>query len=299
MINEKIASTLQKTHDAIDHFSSNIVLNKIKKKVFWFHMTNDVKNYILKCLSCAQWIIAIKQMFFSFIQIYKFYDLFDIDFMNWSKFISKKNFKHVCNMIDYFSKSLYSYSIYDTSIMNVKKFFSHYHECDHSMFVTIYWNVDSTFIFFEMKNIFRTLNIIVIQIFNQLHKFVDMIERTNKTLRVSMRKMIKSKNTQKTILKKNIHAINDRHIEHFDYSLNEIVYDIEFRNINVVNFVKTLKYSKKIVLSFEKKMMFLIWNHMIKKKIIQQKIIDRIIKTKQRMKKKYDRNVQLKIFVIN
>ena len=105
---------------------------------------------------------------------------------------------------------------------------------------------------------FRTLNIIVIQIFNQSHKFVDMIERANKTLRVSMKKMIKSKNTQKTILKKSTHAINDRHIEHFDYSLNEIVYDIEFRNINVVNFVKTLKYSKKIVLSFEKKMMLLI-----------------------------------------
>ena len=105
---------------------------------------------------------------------------------------------------------------------------------------------------------FRTLNIIVIQIFSQSHKFVDMIERTNKTLRASMRKMIKFKNIQRTILKKNTHAINDRHIEHFDYSFNKIVYDIEFRNINVVNFVKTLKYSKKIVLSFEEKMMFLI-----------------------------------------
>ena len=177
-------------------------------------------------------------------------------------------------MIDYFSKSLYSYSIYDTSVMNVKKIFSHHHECDHSMFVAMYWNVDSTFIFFEMKNMFRTLNIIVIQIFNQSHKFVDMIERANKTLRISMKKMIKSKNTQKTILKKNIYAINDRHIEHFDYSLNEIVYDIEFRNINVVNFVKTLKYSKKIVLSFEKKMMFLIWNHIIKKKFNKKLLIE-------------------------
>ena len=73
-----------------------------------------------------------------------------------------------------------------------------------------------------------------------------------------MRKIIKSKNTQKTVLKKSTHVINDRHIEHFDYSLNEIVYDIEFRDINVVNFVKTLKYSKKIVLSFEEEMMFLI-----------------------------------------
>ena len=114
-----------------------------------------------------------------------------------------------------------------------------------------------------------------------------------------MKKMIKSKNTQKTILKKNTYAINDRHIEHFDYSLNKIVYNIESRNINVVNFVKTLKYSKKIVLSFEKKMMFLIWNHMIKKEKIQQKIIDRITKIKQRMKKKYNRNVQFKIFVID
>ena len=89
-----------------------------------------------------------------------------------------------------------------------------------------------------------------------------------------MKKMIKSKNTQKSILKKNTHAINDRYIEHFDYSFNKIVYDIEFRNINVVNFVKTLKYSKKIVLSFEKKMMFLIWNHIIKKKFNKKLLIE-------------------------
>ena len=297
LVSGEVAPTLQEAHDAAGHFSSNIVLNRIKEKVFWPHMASDVRDYILGCLPCAQWATAARQVPLSPIQTYRPYDLFGIDFMDWPGPIPEGGFKHVCNMVDYFSGSLYPYPAYGTSAMDAKKAFSHHHGCGHPMPAAVYWDAGSAFISSEMRDMLRTLNIIAIQAPSQSHKSVGMIERANRTLRASMRKMVGPKDTQRTVLEKGTHAANDRHIEHLGYSPNEIVYGIEPRDISVVNFVKALKYPEKIVLPSEEEMMPLVWDHMARREEAQQKVIDRTTKAKQRMKERYDRGVQPKIFV--
>ena len=71
------------------------------------------------------------------IQTYQSYDLFDIDFMNLSKF-SKYDYKHICNMMNYFSRRLFSYSTINIKIEDVKQTLEYHKTSDHFMSVAVY-----------------------------------------------------------------------------------------------------------------------------------------------------------------
>ena len=70
--------------------------------------------------------------------------------------------------------------------------------------------------------------------------------------------MRKSKKNFIEILKKIIAIINDRYIEHFKYTINEIIYKVESRNESIINAVKIIKYFEKIVLFIVEEMLLLI-----------------------------------------
>ena len=55
--------------------------------------------------------------------------------------------------------------------------------------------------------------------------------------------------------------------------------------------------SKKLVLFSFDEMLFLVWDHMARREKLRHKMTENKSKTIQIMKKKYDRDVQIKIFV--
>ena len=69
-------------------------------------------------------------------------------------------------MIYYFSKKLFFYSIFNIDVANVKQFFEYHKNNEYFMFAIVYWNVDSTFKFDEIKKIFDELKIICIFVSN-------------------------------------------------------------------------------------------------------------------------------------
>ena len=295
---KKMTFLLQKSHDEVDHFSSNIILNRIKNQVFWSFMISNIKSYIQKCLFCAQWIIADRHVSLSSIQIYQFYDLFDIDFMNLSTF-SKHEFKNICNMIDYFSNDLFSYSTMSTKISNVKQSLEYHKFSDHLLLVAIYWNADIAFKSNEMQKMFDELDIICIIAFNQSHKSLKMIERNNRTLRTTMNKMTFSNENVIDTLRKAASTCNERYVKHLNYISNQILHDIELRDSAIVRSVKTTMLFDKIVLFIVEKMLSYVWNHMTRRKQIHQNVIQRTRKSKQQMKTRYDKKVNIKMFIFD
>lgn len=296
LVKPEIAPTLREAHDQAGHFSSNVVLNRIKEKVYWPHMASDVRSYILGCLQCAQWATAARQVPLSPIQTYRPYDLFGIDFVDWPE-ISEHGYKHICNMVDYFSGSIYPYPTFSTKVEDLKQALAYHRSSGHPMPAAIYWDAGSAFISLEMKDFMKELNIIAIQAPSQAHKSVGMIERANRILRATMRKMRKPGEDFIETLRRVTAVINDRHIEHLGYTANEITYGVEPRSESVVNAVKMMKYPEKIVLPTAEEMLPLVWDHMARREEIRKEVITRKSKANQRMKERYDRGVQPKVFV--
>lgn len=294
----KVASLLQNAHDEINHFSSNIVFNRIKNRIYWSFIISNVKFYIFDCLQCVQWIVIARQIFLHSIQTYQSYDLFDIDFIDWFDFFAHE-YKYILNIIDYFAKTLFAYFTFEITVSNVKQIFDYHQNNEHFMFATIYWNVDSTFKSIEIKKILNILNIICIFVSNQLHKSVDMIERINKILKHVMNKMKKSNENFFDIFRRTVFVCNERHIIHLKYISNQILHNIEFFNFAIVRFVQFFQLFEKIMLFNFDEMLSLIWNHIIKREKIRKNVIKRISKIKQRIKKRYDREIKSKLFVSN
>ena len=167
------------------------------------------------------------------------------------------------------------------------------------MFATIYWNANSTFKSMKMKKMFNDRDIICIFISNQFHKSVDMIERNNKIFKYVMNKMKKSNENFFDIFRRTIFVCNNRHIKHLKYIFNQILHNIEFFNFVVVRFVQFLQLFEKIMFFNFDEMLSLIWNHMIKREKIHKNVIKRMTKIKQRMKKRYDREIKFKLFVFD
>ena len=167
------------------------------------------------------------------------------------------------------------------------------------MSTTIYWNVDLTFKSIEIKKILNKRNIICIFVSNQFHKSVDIIEWNNKILKHAINKMKKSNENFFDIFRRTFSACNERHITHLKYIFNQILHEIEFFNFAIVRFVQFLQLFEKIVLFNFDEMLSLIWNHIIKREKIRKNVIKRISKTKQRIKKRYDREIKFKLFVFD
>ena len=293
---KEVTSLLQESHDEADHFSSNIILNRIKNQVFWPFMTSDIRSYIQECLSCAQWITADRHVPLSPIQTYQFYDLFDIDFMNLST-PSKHEFKNICNMIDYFSSDLFSYPTMNTKISDVKQSLEYHKSSDHPLPAAIYWDANIAFRSNEMQKMLDELDIICIIAPSQSHKSLRMIERDNRTLRTTMNKMTLPDENVIDTLRKVASTCNERYVKHLNYTPNQILHDIELRDSVVVRSVKTTMLSDKIVLSTVEEMLPYVWNHMTRREQIHQDVIQRTRKSKQRMKARYDKEINIKMFI--
>lgn len=296
LVKKEVAPTLREAHDQAGHFSSNIVLNRIKDSVFWPHMASDVRSYILGCLPCAQWATAARQRPLSPIQTCRPYDLFGIDFMEWPQ-ASKHGYKHICNMVCYFSGALYPYPTFSTKTEDAKQAFQYHQGSGHPLPAAVYWDAGSAFISSEMKTMLNDLNIIAIQAPSQSHKSVGAIERANRILRAAMRKMRHPDEDFIDTLRRGTIAVNDRHIEHLGYSPNEIIYGIEPRDTSVVNSAKMYNIPEKLVLPSPDEMLPLVWDHMARREELRHKVTENKSKAVQTMKERYDRGVQAKTFV--
>ena len=261
-------------------------------------MISNVKSYILDCLQCAQWVVIARQVFLHSIQTYQSYDLFDIDFIDWFN-LFEHEYKHILNMIDYFAEALFAYSTFDIVAIDVKQVFDYHQINEHFMSTAIYWNVDSTFQSIEIKKILSKRSIICIFASSQSHKSVDMIEQDNRILKHAINKMRKSNENFLDIFRRAFFACNERHIMHLEYTLNQILHDIESFNSAIVRSVQLLQLFEKIVLFNFDEMLSLMWNHMTRREKIRKNVIERTSKTKQRMKKRYDREIKLKLFVLD
>ena len=101
------------------------------------------------------------------------------------------------------------------------------------------------------------------------------------------------------ILKRIAFVCNERHVKHLKYISNEILHDIESSNSAIVRSIRTLLLFDKIILFSVEKMLSLVWNHMTKREQIRQNVIQRMQKSKQRMKVRYDKEVNVKMFTFN
>ena len=108
-----------------------------------------------------------------------------LDFMEWPQ-LFKHGYKHICNMVCYFSGALYPYPTFGTKTEDAKQAFQYHQGSGHPMPAAVYWDVGSAFMSSEMKTMLNSLNIIAIQGPSQSRKSVGMIERANMILSESI-----------------------------------------------------------------------------------------------------------------
>lgn len=286
---KEVAPLLQEVHDEAGHFSSNIVLHKIKNKVYWPYTASDVRTYILGCLRCAQWAVAARQVPLSPIQVYQPYDLFGIDFMDWPE-ASKYGYKHIFNMVDYFSGVMFPYPTMSTGVKDVKQSLNYYQSGHHPLPSAVYCDAGSAFKSTGIKETFNEVNIICVIAFSQSHKSVGAIERANRTLRAAMNKMKTSGEDLIDLLRRAAPACNERHVEHLGYTPLQILHGIDFTSVSVRS-LRALAILEKVVLPSPEDMLPLVWDHMARREELRKDVIHRTTKAKQRMKERYDRGV--------
>ncbi|KAG7007159.1 hypothetical protein G7Y79_00011g030570 [Physcia stellaris] len=288
---DEIAPLLQEVHDEAGHFSTNIVLARIKGKVYWPYMASDVKAYVQGCMECALWAPAMRTVPLKPIQTYQPYDLFGIDFIDWPE-PSKYGYKHICNMVDYFSGRLFPYPTISTKTKDVKQAFEYHKASGHPMPAAAYWDADTAFQSSEMAGELKDLNIVPIQAPSQSHKSVGVIERANRILREAMNKMKKEDEDFVDTLRRAAPACNERHIEHLGYSPDEIIFGVEPRAPATVSLVQAAIRGEKTVLPTPEEMTSLIWDHMARREELRKDVVKRTGKAKQRMKERYDAGVK-------
>ena len=105
---------------------------------------------------------------------------------------------------------------------------------------------------------FEELSIVCIIAFNQSHKSLEMIKRSNRTLKTMLNKIKLSNKNLVDILKRVAFACNERHVKHLNYTSNEILHDIEFSSSTIIRSIKTLLLSDKIILFSVEKMLSLV-----------------------------------------
>ena len=199
-------------------------------------------------------------------------------------------------MIDYFSNMIFSFSTIETKTTNVKQILIYYKTSHHFMSTIVYCDAESAFISREIKKTINENDITFVIAFSQFHKSIEMIKRVNRTLKEIMNKMKESSENMLDILRKVTSTCNERHVEHLEYFFIQILHEID-QTSTFVRFLSALIISKKIVLLISKKMLFLMWDYMIRRKKRHQNVVKRIIHAKQRMKERYDKKITSREFV--
>ena len=116
---------LREGHDHASHFSSKIVLDCLRFRVFWPKMASDVRKYIQGCLSCAKWATAARSIPLTPIQTGEPDKLMGMDFIGLFEKSAYGN-TYICNLVDYFLRHMYPHPTPGAGADDVILSFDHY-----------------------------------------------------------------------------------------------------------------------------------------------------------------------------
>ena len=174
---EKVAPILQRVHDEGGHFTSKIVLDKLRYRVFWPTMASDIRRYIQGCIQCARFCNKGRPEPLYPIIIMKPFCLIGMNHMGPFSKTSRDNI-YILVLIDYFSRFVISFAVPDTLTTTTIRCLM---EAFDRFFRPIAFWVDlgSSFWNQEVHDFLTQLGISITHAASGSHKSVGMVERTN------------------------------------------------------------------------------------------------------------------------
>ena len=98
IIREEVSPILADTHDKMGHFSSKMILDKLRYRVYWPKMAEDVRDYVKGCIACAQWAQGRRSQLLNPVVSSKPFDLIGMDFIG-PFTITKSGNQYVLNIV--------------------------------------------------------------------------------------------------------------------------------------------------------------------------------------------------------
>ena len=222
IIREEVSSILADTHDKMGHFSSKIILENLRYRVYWPKMAEDVKDYIKGCIACAKWAHGQRSQPLKPITATKPFDLLGMDFVGPFN-ITKAGNQYVLNIVDYFSGFMIPTSLPSASgretITSLRRTFSRFPRP-----AATYLDIGTHFNNKAMKDYCEEAGITMIFAPAAAHKSVGMIERSNEILQQAFKRTMSPTLEWDEALSRCLPGINSRLIDHLGYSPMEIVF---------------------------------------------------------------------------
>lgn len=182
---EDVAKLLQQTHDENGHFSSKIILERIRSRAFWPGMAQDVRSYVQGCIECARHAIAGPTQPLQPVLMMRPGSLFGFDHIGPLRKTYKGNL-YILNGVDYMSRLMLPKAVPDlrasTTVKALEEIFSTF---PYPM--AIYTDPGTTFDSKACKDWAKKRNIHFTIAPTGAKRAVGMIERANGILQNSLK----------------------------------------------------------------------------------------------------------------
>lgn len=311
----EVAPLLERTHDRAGHFSSKIILDKIKYRVYWPKMANDIRDYIQGCLQCARYANSARSQPLAPIKTMEPFQLLGMDFIGPLP-TSRAGHKFILHIIDYFSRYSFATATKDSSkevtFQILEKLFDEF-----STPIAIYSDIGTHFNNSLIHNFLDSRGVVWIHSPSASHKSTGMVEKGNDILQQVIKKSAAAEiettirdytattNNWDERLGHAVAAINSRLIERIGFSPKEIIFgtrpsmllDLEakyptVKRSSVLDWIKDSAFN----LPKDEEMAWTIWSFVTRREAIREDAQAKDSESKDRMKVRYDRSVRKNSF---
>ena len=293
----EIAPVLKEVHDESGHFSSKIVIDKIRHRFWWPNMASDVRKYVQGCLACARWAHGGRTVPLSPIKVDAPFDLFGMDFIG--PFEKAQGCKYALRIVDYFSRFMWVYYTLGAKTKDALRCILDFVHT-YPRPAAIYMDIGKHFVSKKMNRALRAKGIRVIPAPSASHKSVGMVESSNQIWENTMRK-IQTQDECDWVSAGDIStmAVNSRYTEHLGYSPVNILYGVEtdlVENWSHHQNNKHVRITEDTPMPSEEAMCEAAWDFMADRAEIRDETSERSNRAKDRQKERYDKGVRRKEF---
>ena len=310
----EVGPLLQQVHDEKGHFSTKIVLERIRYRVFWPRMAADIRDYIEGCIQCARFAAKQYSQPLHPVTVLEPGQLFGMDYIGPLP-LTPRGYRFILNVNDYFSryhmpKKTKNNNKEDT-IECLKEVFD-----DYTTPIAVYIDQGQHFDNAEIRDFLKSRGVSVVYSGSGASKSTGMIEVANKILQLAIKKaphpnMVFSKddyeitsenwdldlNTAKS-------NVNERCIMHLMTSPKQIFMGITGQTLGgledeypstirsqFLEFLSSLDKAGAEWISEEDES-FAVMDFMHRRELAREQMHDRDVSAKQDMKARYDRRVR-------
>lgn len=290
LVKEEISTLLRDVHDRSGHFSSKIVMDKIRNVVYWPTMAKDVVQYIKGCYPCAKWANSTRSVSLSPIQTMEPFQLLGVDFIG--PFMTRAGkIKYILNIVDNFSRAMFPEV---TNAADARSAIKGITSCLLRAPApnAIYFDDGTHFLNEQMSTFLRNAGIIMLEAPSGAKHAVGMVEKSNDILSKCFKKRREDSPDESWDLSVQMSAVdaNARVIDHLGYSPLEILYGVKATSA-FERSVRFSTYPDKLEVPDPEEMLPVVWEFMSKRAEIRETAMHRSIRAKDMMKNRYDKGV--------